>query len=308
VQCTGCHRNSTNVPAGQSGRSHGRSGAFASAYAGAASSGIAFSNANLTFLPTNAGDTMAQARAVWSCANEQCASITPSVNVAFADVWPTGTTDSKVIPTPPAVRTNDFALRYAGTGGLTTKIPTSSTCLTVWSNTCRITISYLENIQPIWERPLGFDANGDAVIDAGDNCLACHSKTDAAAAARVPAGDLDLSTDASDDNNLRITSYQELLFQDKGQIQIGAAVQDECILLVTDPVTMVQSCAQFRTVSPSLVARNARGSRFFSKFTTTGSHSTAGVPWLTAGELRLISEWVDIGAQYYNDPFKAPEN
>jgi hypothetical protein len=305
VQCTGCHRNSATPPAGQSGRSHGRSGAFASAYTGAASGGIAFNNANLAFLPTNAGDTMAQARAVSSCATEQCASITPSVNVAFADVWPAGA-DPKVVPA--AARAGDFALRYAGTGGLTTKIPTSSTCLTTWSNICRITINYLENIQPIWERPLGFDANGDTVIDVKDNCLACHSKTDAANAARVPAGDLDLSTDASDDNNLRITSYQELLFQDIGQIQIGAAVQDECILLVTDPVTMVQSCAQFRTVSPSIAARNARGSRFFSKFTTNGTHATAGVPWLTPGELRLISEWVDIGAQYYNDPFKAPEN
>jgi hypothetical protein len=309
VQCTGCHANSTNVPVGQSGRSHGRSGAFASVYAGG-TSGIAFNSANLTFLPANTGDTMAQARAAWSCTAEQCASITPSVNVAFADVWPAGTTDSKVTPTPPTVRAGDVPqLRYAGTGGLTTKIPTSSACLTVWSNTCRITINYLEHIQPIWERPLGFDANGDMAIDATDNCLACHSKTDAANAARVPAGDLDLSTDASDDNNLRITSYQELLFQDNGQILVGAAVQDECILLVTDPVTMVQTCAQFRTVSPSLIARNARGSRFFSKFTTTtGSHATAGVPWLTAGELRLISEWVDIGAQYYNDPFKAPVN
>ena len=30
--------------------------------------------------------------------------------------------------------------------------------------------------------------------------------------------------------------------------------------------------------------------------------------FLTAAELRLISEWLDIGAQYYNDPFQAPLN
>jgi len=29
---------------------------------------------------------------------------------------------------------------------------------------------------------------------------------------------------------------------------------------------------------------------------------------LTPAELRLISEWIDIGAQYYNDPFVAPAN
>lgn len=305
VQCTGCHTNSTNVPAGQSGRSHGRSGAFASIYAGAVSTGIAFTNANLSFTASNAGDTMAQARAIWSCSNEQCASITPSVNVSFANVWPLNS-DPKVVPT--ATRAGDFALRYAGTGGLTTKVPTSSTCLTVWSNTCRITINYLEHIQPVWERPLGFDANGDAVIDNKDNCLACHSRTDVANATRVPAGQLDLTTDASDDNNLRVMSYQELLFGDNALELNGNVLQDRCLQFVTDPVTMVQTCAQFETVSPALIARNARGSRFFSKFTSTGTHATAGVPWLTAGELRLISEWVDIGAQYYNDPFKAPEN
>jgi hypothetical protein len=28
--------------------------------------------------------------------------------------------------------------------------------------------------------------------------------------------------------------------------------------------------------------------------------------YLTPAELRLISEWLDIGGQYYNDPFVAP--
>ncbi len=312
MQCSGCHANSINVPVGQSGRSHGRSGVFASAYTGAV--GSTFSNANLNFSAVS-GQTMAQARAIWSCSNEQCAAITPSVNLLFANIWPISTVDSRVTPTTPP-RAGDFALRYANIDtnadgrpdGLSTQIPTSSTCLTVWSNICRITINYLEHIQPLWERPLGFDANADMVIDNSDNCLACHSRTDAANATRVPAGQLDLTTDASDDNNLRVMSYQELLFGDNEQELVGTALQDRCIQFVTDPVTNVTTCAQFATVSPSLIARNARGSRFFSRFTGAGTHATAGVPWLTSGELRLISEWVDIGAQYYNDPFEAPEN
>jgi hypothetical protein len=28
--------------------------------------------------------------------------------------------------------------------------------------------------------------------------------------------------------------------------------------------------------------------------------------FMTIGELRLISEWLDIGGQFYNDPFVAP--
>ena len=36
----------------------------------------------------------------------------------------------------------------------------------------------------------------------------------------------------------------------------------------------------------------------------TVDHST----FMTTAELRLITEWIDIGAQYYNDPFVAPAN
>jgi hypothetical protein len=36
----------------------------------------------------------------------------------------------------------------------------------------------------------------------------------------------------------------------------------------------------------------------------TGTVNHAG--FMTAAELRLLSEWVDIGAQYYNNPFDAP--
>jgi hypothetical protein len=49
-------------------------------------------------------------------------------------------------------------------------------------------------------------------------------------------------------------------------------------------------------------ARNSP--RFFNIFATGASHAGR----LTPAELRLLSEWVDIGAQYYNDPFQAPLN
>jgi hypothetical protein len=29
---------------------------------------------------------------------------------------------------------------------------------------------------------------------------------------------------------------------------------------------------------------------------------------MNIAELRLLSEWLDIGAQYFNDPFAAPAN
>jgi hypothetical protein len=39
-------------------------------------------------------------------------------------------------------------------------------------------------------------------------------------------------------------------------------------------------------------------------FDAGGNH--AG--YLSSHELRLIAEWLDIGAQYYNNPFDAPGN
>jgi hypothetical protein len=29
---------------------------------------------------------------------------------------------------------------------------------------------------------------------------------------------------------------------------------------------------------------------------------------MNLAEFKMIAEWLDIGAQYYNDPFVAPEN
>ena len=44
--------------------------------------------------------------------------------------------------------------------------------------------------------------------------------------------------------------------------------------------------------------------RFFDRFAAGNSHENR----LDSAELRLISEWLDIGAQYYNDPFVVPGN
>jgi hypothetical protein len=47
-------------------------------------------------------------------------------------------------------------------------------------------------------------------------------------------------------------------------------------------------------------AAGARASnRFFAKFDAGGTH--AG--WMSQAELRMVAEWLDIGAQYCNNPF-----
>ncbi len=69
------------------------------------------------------------------------------------------------------------------------------------------------------------------------------------------------------------------------------------------------------SLAPPMTAGSANASetRFFSVFDGTFKDPSVGAPgyvdhtnFLTPAELRLISEWLDIGAQYYNDPFVAP--
>ena len=55
---------------------------------------------------------------------------------------------------------------------------------------------------------------------------------------------------------------------------------------------------------PSMSGAGAAQSNFLSIFEAGGTHAGR----LTAAELRLISEWLDVGAQYYNNPFDAPAN
>jgi hypothetical protein len=62
------------------------------------------------------------------------------------------------------------------------------------------------------------------------------------------------------------------------------------------------------SVGAPMSAAGARASRFFSCFDAggTGCPGQSHAGYLSKDELKLIAEWLDIGAQYYNDPFKAP--
>jgi hypothetical protein len=293
LKCNGCHQPTPTAP-----RSHGRQNLFASVYAGASSTVTAFPGTVSSFL-VNAGDTMAEARSRQSCASDtpRCAAMNPSVNVLYTDVW-----------TDPAVRAPDADLAYRYSD-LSTPSPT--TCSVTWSATCRIVINYPAHIHPMWRltRLLVDDDTGDVLQDR--TCTSCHSQRDAANAVRLPAGQLDLSgtdlTDgASNEEPMQLRAYRELLFTDNEQeVNMGALV-DRLVPGPIDPDTGMPTLVGV-TVASSMTAGNARGStRFFSRFAAGGSHEG----FLTPAELRLLSEWLDIGAQYFNNPFDpaAPVN
>ena len=141
-------------------------------------------------------------------------------------------------------------------------------------------------------------------VIADNTCTSCHSPVDAAGAVRVPAAQLDLSGGPSPDEADHLVSYREVLFTDNAQEVNMGALQDILVPGPPDPVTGLPTQVAV-PVNPSMSAAGARASTaFFSRFDAGGSH--AG--WLTPGELRLIAEWLDIGGQYYNDPFMAPVN
>jgi len=300
LECNGCHQPAT----AQNPRSHGRSGLFASANPGAPLTGQPFPGSDPTLSP-DAGETMAQTRARLSCATgtdvaPRCSALNPSVNVQFTDVW-----------TDPAVRAKDpdFQYNYADPTFLTPTPLSSSACLTAWNAQCRIIINYVEHIQPLWQRDRFVDADADGVpdVDGGgvtinNRCTRCHSPVDDANAVQVPAGQLDLTDVPSNEQQLHVTSYRELFFADNVQIDNNGALED---LLVEGPPDE-DGNPTFRTVGvgPYLNAGSARGGRsaaFLNRFAPGSSSTHTG--WLSPAELRLLSEWLDIGAQYFNNPF-----
>jgi Hydrazine synthase alpha subunit middle domain/WD40-like Beta Propeller Repeat len=286
-RCNGCHQAATG---NAQDLSHGRDGVSQSAWSGAAG-GSPFPATVAAFAP-NAGETMAQVRARTTCVAGNVCSQLPSVNLQYADVW----TNPVAAARPADIA---FSYNYGGAGGLATVAPTSASCQSTWNSTCRIVINYRQHLHPLWSLPrVTLAADGMTVL-ADNTCTACHSPTDPVNnTARVPAGQLDLSDTDSNDEALHKTPYRELLFADNEQ-EVNMGVLQDRLVSTIDPTTGLPVLNPV-PVPASLNATNARGStRFFSRFAPGGSHASR----LSPAELRLISEWVDIGAQYFNNPF-----
>jgi hypothetical protein len=285
LTCNGCH-----VPA--SNLSHGRSTAFNAAYAGATGTGIAFPGTVSTFSP-DVGETMAETRTRVSCQTD-CAALEPSVDVVFEDVW-----------TDPAVATPAAPFSYMYEN-LTTVAPVNVNCIGDWTPRCRIIINYETHIHPLWNTPRQVMSGG--VVVANNTCTqgGCHAPVNAMNMAMVPAGQLDLTDGVSPDEADQFNSYRELLFADDRQILLNGAIVDEQIQIGVD--AMGNPILSTVSIPSSMTSAGARQSRFFSCFDVggTGCPTRSHVGYMSPDELRLVAEWLDIGAQYYNNPFDVP--
>ena len=251
----------------------------------------------------NAGESMAEVLARINGVAD------PQVDLRYDDLW----TDENVRP-----KDASFAYDYAD---LSTTPPVPPNCVGSWQAACRITIHFPDHIHPIWsvDRQV-LDVDGITVL-SDDTCTSCHNIVDAAGMPMVPAAQLDLSDGPSPDQADHLKSYRELLFGDNEQELVDGAVQDRLVqqfdgngnpVFVTDangdlildadgnpiPVLIPVGVAPVLNVAGALASPG-----FFDLFAPGGSHAGR----LTGAELKLISEWIDIGGQYYNDPFVVPQ-
>ena len=80
-------------------------------------------------------------------------------------------------------------------------------------------------------------------------------------------------------------------------------LQDRMVPGPIDPITGLPTMVPV-PVAPSMSAAGALASdTFFSRFFDVND---LHVGILTPEEIRLLAEWLDIGAQYYNDPSVVP--
>ncbi len=308
LKCSGCHD-------ANSGLSHGRNDAFGSAYAGAPVAGVAFPNTLAKWFVGDVGETMAEVRARITCETadpvtlELCTSIEPSMDIIYRDVW---TAD-------PAVAANNLDIDYLYRD-LTTLPPTPVSCQQDWQWRCRSIINYETIIHPLWSQPrvVMFDDDGDPgtpdvpMLDTNgepvnNNCQNCHTTFDTVQnAARVPAGQFNLETGPSLDEADHEIAYRELLVTDNLQVLDAGGMLVDATQVIGQDIDGIDILDFIPTPPPASAGSARASSDFFDRFNDQNDLIHFNI--LSKAEQRLIAEWLDVGAQYYNNPFDAPAN
>ena len=187
-ECNGCHDPKSDYP-------HARSDIQSdSANLGALSEGP-FPNANPEIVASYPGETMDQALTTWLGTIPGGAG-----DVTYEDYWTNTYIGDQPAPS--------FVYSYRN---LTTPAPVNDpACLDTWTSNCKITINYLEHIQPIWDacRPQA----------GGKSCTSCHNKADNTPQNNCPGGGGDgkfeLTGDPDPWNPGEVASYVQLFEPD----------------------------------------------------------------------------------------------
>lgn len=329
-ECSGCHTPTSQMP-------HGRPDSPLTSINRGAIGGQPFPGTHLlqddndSPEPPEFEETMAEYRARVMGPRE------PTMDLMFNDDW---TADTQMAGEDISLRYFDIAEALAPDSNCEPldaappawTRPDKCDASTGWTSKCRTTINYLAHIQPLWEADRRkCDETGEKTAD--NTCTGCHTRN-GTEGPQVPAGQLELTGEISPDNTNFVTSWVELLFRDNRQILDGGAVVDEVRLVPTgepardddgelvlvngEPVLeMVEELIPLDRVPMTPAGSRAvfGGSDYFFRRFVSGTYiaededrTVDHYDMLTKAELKLIAEWLDIGAQYYNDPFDVPQN
>jgi hypothetical protein len=315
--CNGCHTAGNPVYP-----SHGRSGLTTPVNAGAPATGEPFPGTNPSLF-ANQGETMAETLGRLSCNLASAANINTdlanlpepytqpcsqvlSTDVIYGPIWTDtlATSQTDAFIDYPYLTTTVGTATYAGIPGTLPMV--IANCIP-WSAQCRITIHYanaLGNGEQAYIQNLWNTARGPVVNSvATQTCTNCHNQVNLQNQIQVPAGQLDLTGGPSAAVTTVVTSYEDVLFQhDELALNMGT-LQD---LMVTDPGPPPTQVPVM--LAAPMTAGDAGASTAFLRMFDGSFHDPVldHTGFLTTGELRLISEWLDIGGQFYNDPFVAP--
>lgn len=316
LRCTGCHSGNSELPHGRRDSQPDSANPGAQSLVGGV---IGFIGARPDLFGTEIGQSMAEIYDLRRPnGNEAMAVRDLSLQITYSDEW----TDSAGGLTP------DVDIDYSYDPAWT-DIPADKPIIVDNLDPQlpgRIVINYIDHIQPIWERTRTSidDGSGNLV----DSCVGCHNSNNNT---QVPAGQLDLTTAPSDLDADHYRSYRELLSGDTelwiNDANTLAERQRECTVLDDqgNPIIEITTFAVGATMSAGGAA-NSNG--FFACFEVGAAqcgrfqqdlspppancvdNGTVQIDTqvdhrgaLSVSELRLISEWLDIGAQYYNNPF-----
>jgi len=201
-------------------------------------------------------------------------------DMVSTDVW-ADTSKAGVIARP------SITIRYTGnpqaTDDLATAVPTNGI------------INYPDHVQPIWSRNRG-----------ANTCTTCHND---------PAK---LSLLGTTGGSGRLVSYDELMLGDpvldpvtglpRTRIEEGVPVIERGPALVDTAASEGEALGLARK---SRLIEILFGQNLMAGSATRAAHPSppASAPnhalMLNRAEKRLISEWIDLGSKYYNDPFDA---
>ena len=120
----------------------------------------------------------------------------------------------------------------------------------------------------------------------------------------MPAGQLELQDGLSPDEPDHFHAFRELLAGDNLQEVVNGALVDVLQQVGVDvdgnPILDVVPIA-----APASIGGARASSDFFDRF---DDPNDLHFDILSLSERRMIAEWLDVGAQYYNNPFDVPIN